>query len=191
GDAIALGSGSVWVGDLGFVTRVDPATGKVLATIHVDSTGQSGVALTDDAVWALGFPGIVRIDPSTNSIVTTIPVAQNVAGGRPSPTVLATGEGAVWVANRVVPPNGVAPSGKRGTVSRIDPRTNAVIATITVGREPFGIAVGDGAVWVGNRTDFTVSRIDPRSNRVTATIKIGNRPQGVAVGAGRVWVSVG
>jgi YVTN family beta-propeller protein len=191
GDAIALGAGSVWVGDLGFVTRVDPATGKVLATIHVDSTGQSGVAVTDEAVWALGFPGIVRIDPKTNAIVTTIPVAQNVAGGGPSPTALATGEGAVWVANRFVPPNGIAPSGKRGTVSRIDPRTNAIVATIPVGYDPFEIAVGEGAIWVANRTGFTVSRIDPRTNHVVATIRIGNRPQGIAVGEGAVWVSVG
>ena len=69
--------------------------------------------------------------------------------------------------------------------------TNAVIATIPVGHEPFGIAAGDGAVWVANRTDFTVSRIDPRTNRVVATIRIGNRPQGIAAGQGAVWVAVG
>ena len=35
-----------------------------------------------------------------------------------------------------------------GTVSRIDPATNEVVATIEVGNAPAGIAVGDGFVWV-------------------------------------------
>jgi YVTN family beta-propeller protein len=190
GDAAALGSGSVWAANLGFLTRVDPDTGKILAVVPVGSTGTSGVAVGGGAVWAIGFPGVVRIDPATNGIVASIPVAQNATGGGPSPTALALGDGALWVANRFVPPQGVSPSPKRGTVSRIDPETNAVVATIPVGHDPFAIAVDDEAVWVANRTDFTVSRIDPRTNRVTATIRIGNRPQGIAAGDGAVWVSV-
>jgi YVTN family beta-propeller protein len=47
------------------------------------------------------------------------------------------GGGAVWVAN----------SGD-GTVSRIDPETNAVVATITIGGTPVGIAFGGETVWV-------------------------------------------
>ena len=93
------------------------------------------------------------------------------------------------MANRFIV-SGVFGSGKRGSVSRIDPQTNAVVARIFVGHEPFAIAAGDGAVWVTNRTDFTVSRIDPRTNTVTATIPIGGRPEGLAVGANMVWVAV-
>jgi YVTN family beta-propeller protein len=190
GDDVALGTGSVWTADSGFVTRVDPSTGRIRAVIPV-GISISGDAVGEGAVWAIGGLGIVRIDPRTNEIVATIPVAQNVTGGGPSPTALAVGDGAVWVANRFVARSGFFSSGKRGTVSRIDTKTNAVVATIPVGHEPFGIGAGDGAVWVANRTDFTVSRIDPRTNRVVATIRIGNRPQGIVAGAGAVWVSVG
>jgi YVTN family beta-propeller protein len=35
-----------------------------------------------------------------------------------------------------------------GTISRIDPASGNVIATIEVGRRPKDIAVGEGAVWV-------------------------------------------
>ena len=77
-------------------------------------------------------------------------------GNGPSPTAVAVSDGAVWVANRFIV-SGVFASGKRGTVSRIDPQTNAVVATITVGHEPFAIAAGYGAVWVTNRTDSTMS----------------------------------
>ncbi len=101
-DSIALGAGSVWVADPGFVTRLDPATGKILALIPVGSSLDHGVAVGDGAIWALGFPGIVRIDPATNAIVASIPVAQNASGGGPSPTAIAFGDGAIWVANRFI-----------------------------------------------------------------------------------------
>jgi YVTN family beta-propeller protein len=35
-----------------------------------------------------------------------------------------------------------------GTVSRIDPETEAVVEVIPVGNRPTGIAFGEGAVWV-------------------------------------------
>jgi YVTN family beta-propeller protein len=77
-----------------------------------------------------------------------------------------------------------------GSVSRIDPRTNAVTRAISVGDAPVALAVGAGAVWVANSGDGTVSRIDPRTNHVIPTIRVGHRPQGVAVAAGVVWVTV-
>jgi YVTN family beta-propeller protein len=54
-----------------------------------------------------------------------------------NPAALAVGNDSVWVAN----------SGD-GSVSRIDPRTNAVTATVAVGHRPQGIAIAAGAVWV-------------------------------------------
>jgi YVTN family beta-propeller protein len=50
---------------------------------------------------------------------------------------VAVGAGAVWVVNR-----------NDGTVSRIDPDRNEVVATIAIGREPRRIAAGGKAVWV-------------------------------------------
>ena len=53
------------------------------------------------------------------------------------PVDVAVGAGAVWVANS-----------RDGTVSRIDPQSKKVVATIHVGGSLRGIAVGAGAVWV-------------------------------------------
>ena len=47
------------------------------------------------------------------------------------------GRGAVWVANQF-----------EYTVSRIDPATNKVVATIKVGIQPTDVAIGEGAMWV-------------------------------------------
>ena len=83
----------------------------------------------------------------------------------------------MWVANSL-----------DGTVSRIDPQTNRVTATIPVGDGPAAIAVGAGGVWVANEFAGTVARIDPATDTVTRTITVGNRPRGVAIAGGLVWV---
>src|SRR4051812_42413274 len=70
------------------------------------------------------------------------------------PRAVAVDENSVWVANRA-----------DGSVLRIDPGTNKVLASIPAGREPYGIAVGAGSVWVANRGDGTVVRIDPGTNK--------------------------
>ena len=51
----------------------------------------------------------------------------------------------------------------------------------------FGVAVGDGSVWVTNNCDGTVSRIDPASNEVVATIDTGTSHARLDVGHGYVW----
>jgi YVTN family beta-propeller protein len=58
-----------------------------------------------------------------------------------APVAIAVGADAVWVANRA-----------DRTVSRIDPRRNAVVKTIDVGAEPVDLVAGLGAVWVVRRT---------------------------------------
>jgi YVTN family beta-propeller protein len=192
--------GAAWTAGAGFVSRLD-SSGKLVRSIRVSPIGaagfesESGIALGEGALWVIGSADIVRIDPSTGEIVARIPIAQNPTGAAPNPTALAVGEGAVWVASRALTFTSTYIKSqvpiRRGTVSRIDPRTNAVVATIPVGADPFGIAVGEGSVWVANRRGFSISRIDPRTNKVVAAIPVGNRPQGVAAGAGAVWVSVG
>jgi YVTN family beta-propeller protein len=99
-------------------------------------------------------------------------------GVGPTPTAVAFGEGAYWVTNA----NG-------DTVSRIDPRTKAVVDAVTVGNGPSGIATGDGAVWVVNSLDGTVSRIDPGTNTVVQRIDVGTQPVGIVYAAGYVWVA--
>jgi YVTN family beta-propeller protein len=164
-------------------------------------------------VWVGTNSGLLeRVDPSRGAVAQTLDTGN-------SPTVIAEGAGAVWVADpeannvaRLDPatgtvsatiPVGNGPSALAvgadavwvadrldDAVVRIDPDTNAVTTTIAVGRSPTGIAVGEGSVWVANSRDGTVSRIDPRSNDVVKTVPVGGSPQRIAVGGGRVWVTV-
>ena len=89
------------------------------------------------------------------------------------------GAGAVWVANSL-----------DGTVTRIDPISNAVKATIPVGDGPNGLAVTPGAIWVSNELAGTIMKIDRARGTVVMTVPIGNRPEGVALGSGALYVAV-
>jgi streptogramin lyase len=63
-DTIALGGGSAWAADPGFVTRLDATTGRILTVIPVGYSHVDAVVVDDGAVWAIGGLGIVRIDPA-------------------------------------------------------------------------------------------------------------------------------
>ena len=95
------------------------------------------------------------------------------------------GFGSVWITT-------TGPKGARGagSVQRIDPQTNKVVVTISIGPTPRFLAAGEGAVWTLNQGDGTVSRIDPATNRLAATIAAAVPGGGgdIAAGAGRVWV---
>src|SRR5579864_7014622 len=66
----------------------------------------------------------------------------------------------VWISNK-----------PRDRVVRLNPKTNAVAATIQVGKRPCsGLAVGFGSLWVPNCGDQTLSRVDLKTGGIIATI---------------------
>jgi YVTN family beta-propeller protein len=91
---------------------------------------------------------------------------------------MAADDSAVWVHN-----------GDTGTLLRIDPKTNAVIATIPVGDGAGGVAIGNGAIWVAHTRQ--ISRIDPQTNQIVATIALGwqDNADALAASAEAVWVT--
>jgi DNA-binding beta-propeller fold protein YncE len=74
-----------------------------------------------------------------------------------------------------------------GTVTRIDPSANRVVATIRTGGRPVHVAADERSVWVAYPLDTLVRRIDPLTNTVAGTVRVA-QPQGVAIGFGSVWV---
>ncbi len=88
----------------------------------------------------------------------------------------------------------IANSGS-GTVSVIDTEIRAVVVTVAVGNEPFGVAVNAAGTraYVGNRASNSVSVIDGATQTVVSTVAVGVEPIGVAVNpAGtRVYVANG
>jgi peptide/nickel transport system substrate-binding protein len=77
-----------------------------------------------------------------------------------------------------------------GNVSRVDPMTNSVTATVPTGDGPTAVAVDARGVWVSNEFGGTLVRIDPRTNQLVRRIAVGNQLQGIANAGGHVLVSV-
>jgi streptogramin lyase len=110
--------------------------------------------------------------PPGGHIVATIP---DPAG----PVGVEAGFGSVWAAN-----------GPAGTIIRIDPTSNKVVATIQTGRPVCCLAFGAGAVWAASFATDTVIRIDPATNSVAdAFPSRGLAPEGITFGDGYVWVA--
>jgi YVTN family beta-propeller protein len=125
--SLAVGGGSLWVAnhDAGTVTRIDQASGTVVADIPVPSEPHR-VAYGAGAVWVGNWHdnSVSRIDPATNRVVgSPIPIGAHHAGN------LVVGGGGVWVTSdyRV---DGAA---EDVVVVRIDPQTNRAVETVAVG----------------------------------------------------------
>jgi DNA-binding beta-propeller fold protein YncE len=89
---------------------------------------------------------------------------------------LAADDTAIWAHN------------PEGTVTRIDPKTNAVVATIDVGRGFGQMAIGSNAIWVVNHDYATISKIDPQTNKVVDTIDLHGPFGALTVTPDAVWV---
>jgi DNA-binding beta-propeller fold protein YncE len=74
------------------------------------------------------------------------------------------------------------------SVAVVDPTSNTLVDAVKVGGRPAGIAVGRGAIWVGNSQHQTLVRIDPATRRVTRTIGLPVDPWRIAIGADAIWV---
>jgi YVTN family beta-propeller protein len=173
GAATAPGAAAGTVHRRRLTVSVGAAVLLVLVLAAVVMAARGGRATHGRASRPTTIPG-----DAVGAISSSSGAIRAVVSLRTSPSSLAAGDGGVWVANANV-----------GTVSRIDPRTRAVVETIPVGSSPSGIAVGPRAVWVTNNGIGTVARIDPAVDRVVQTIPVGNAPAGVAVGHGSVWVA--
>jgi YVTN family beta-propeller protein len=127
------------------------------------------------SLWAASCSenNVLRIDRNSGAIIARIQSGVSDPHGEIS---LAAGDGSIWIL-----------SDKNGILSRIDPASNQVSATIPVLPNSFCAAFGFDAVWVTNTDDGSVQRIDPLTNKVTATIKVGPIPHFLAAGEGGVW----
>jgi YVTN family beta-propeller protein len=124
--------------------------------------------------------GLATSEPSQPSSTrgAALPVLATISLPMAGGVQIATGFGAVWLRLH------------DGSVARLDPVTNRLVATIAVGSGEFGdIAAGEGGVWVSTFDEDKLSRIDPATNRVVGNVQVGTNPEGLAFTPGAVWVA--
>jgi YVTN family beta-propeller protein len=154
--SLAAGGGSLWVAnhDAATVTRINPASGKVVADIPVPSEPHR-VAYGAGAAWVGNWHdnSVSRIDPATNRVVgSPIPIGSHPAGN------LVVGAGSVWVTSDYR----VDAAPEDVVVVRVDPKVNRAVETIAVGGHPIDVAATEGAVWVSVADPGKVLRIAVR-----------------------------
>ena len=150
--AVLVAEGSVWVANRGdgTISRIAPATNKVIATIAVEA---NPTRLTADAgaVWVATPQSLQRIDPTTNQVVQTFPF--RIGAGD-----LLAADGCLWM------------SLDDGTVRRLNPADGQQLASIPAASKGAALlASGRGSLWAGYSN--IVVAIDLQDAHVTARIK--------------------
>lgn len=170
--------GAIWVGThagaKATVVKIDPAIDEVTATVDVSqplAIGRLSLADGVGAVWALDGEGnLTKIEPLSGKAVARFAVG---AG-----TGLAVGEGAVWVADNL-----------HDAISKLDPETGEVLATIELASAPDVIAFLDGKLWAVDSGAATVTTIDVSTLQPGRSIGVARGPIAIAGGLGSVWVA--
>ena len=172
---VAVGAGAVWITDENSQTllQISPQYGEI-TRIPLPAQGLSrpgvggGVAIGAGSVWvAQGLSRIVRIDPASGRVESAVLV--------PDAREVAFGDGAIWVG-----------SSDTGVLTKIDPRTGAVVATARIGPWICCLAVGGGYVWAANDTGIWKLGSD---GRVLGTISTPSQTANIYFGDGALWVA--
>jgi DNA-binding beta-propeller fold protein YncE len=174
---------AVWVANDGLATpdipslsRIDPASNKVVATIPLGPTSaccalHMGVTVAGGAVWVVVPQAnmLVRIDPANNQkTIFKLDYPPCAYVDADATTAWSTGGACADV------------------VGRIDVRTHALRKLVEP--HPIGLKVAFGRVWVASLAAANVDQIDRRTHQVVARLPVGGFPIHLAVGFGSVWV---
>lgn len=194
-DGVAVSADGMW-GQLAYqhaIVLIDPDTNSVVRRIEVDATPYR-VLEAGDKLWISDFENseVLRLDLQTGAeeIRRTVPGATEMRIGAEGLWVAehdgyvtrldpATGEqlARVWVGGRPGVNLGLgsvwAASDDEKRLYRIDPRTNAIVATIELPSNGRDALVVGGSVWIAvgpqrgdcERSSYLV-RIDPSSNAI-------------------------
>lgn len=181
------------------------------AEIKLEAT-PSGVAFTTEALVATGNT-VQRIDAKTNKPGEAIAGLNNACGGLinalanlwvvncGSKTVakvslkpakiektIETGTGTAAPAIAASTDSIWILSDDKSTLSRVDPKDNAVVAEIRLATGCNSILFAETSLWITCPGADKVLRVDPRTNLVDKRIEVPGTPSAIAFGEASIWV---
>jgi DNA-binding beta-propeller fold protein YncE len=169
-------SESIWIPAQDGLQRIDPKAKE--SKFGEPITGMSkpcgGLVSAFTSIWtpACGDRTLARVDAKAGKVNATI--ASGTGAARPA--IAATAD-SVWMFTDA-----------RGTLSRIDPLENRVVAELRVHADCNTLAFGEAALWTTCPAENRVLRVDPQTNLVDKSIEIAGGPAAIAIGEGSVWV---
>jgi DNA-binding beta-propeller fold protein YncE len=176
--ALAVSPEAVWVTDRDSVSRIDPQSRTVAATIPYpggDAFDGSDIAAAYGSIWVtgLGSSKLVRISPATNTVIASVTV--------PSASGVTAAAGRIWVASR-----------NEKKLVQFDPAANAAVGEVALDLAPDRIVANDRNLWVTHSKGNAVSRVDPATAKRTWTTRLGRGgccPFFLAEDGDSVWVT--
>ncbi|HEX4487054.1 MAG TPA: hypothetical protein VH088_12350 [Terriglobales bacterium] len=154
------------------VTQLLVATNTIGLKITV-ADPCSGLIAAFGSLWipSCGSHSLVRADLKTAMAQATIPAAPADSEG-----CIAANTDSIWLATSA-----------KGVLSRIDPKTNSILAEIAIPSGSFCPVFADNFVWITSTQNNLLTKVDPSTNKVLAQIKIGKNPRFASAGAGSIW----
>ena len=175
-DWVLVTDDSVWVGGSKpySVQRIDPSTNKIVAKIRLPGEACSGLAFGFGSVWVPvcgKHPSLARVDVNTNAISAMLPISTAGAEGG-----ITASSDSIWI----VPD-------KKGTLTRIDPRSNAVRQRIAIPPGSYNPLFSGGMIWITGVDSNVLTVVDASSGDVLASLPVGPKPRFLTSGNGSVW----
>jgi DNA-binding beta-propeller fold protein YncE len=169
--------GSVWIANhrIKQISRVDPASGKTIATMPA-GTGVGWSTPDQDAVWFVGYEDgtVTRVDPNTNkSTIFKSPYPALCGQSAAVP-------GALWV----------DACGDTTLLARIDTTTHQVTAQIPAGNGVDSMVADGTTIWAATYNPAQILQIDGTTGTVLKRIPVSGCPQvtPASISGGYLWV---
>jgi streptogramin lyase len=217
--SVLANADAIWVVGYGgpaeaAIYRVEPGTGRVVATI-AGTELCCDLAADEGGLWAVDPRGaVLRVDPATNTIVRRVDVAMD----RNAHINAVYAGGSVWVSSDTTPLTRVdARTGARTTIDTgggvpflgrdgkvwgaaadrlwvVDAGTGRVDRQVPLADsiEVLSLELAFDAIWVGIRRTGRVGavvKLDPTSGQVLAELREISIPARIAAGFGSVWIT--
>ena len=175
-DWVAITPDAVWVGSTGpdAVSRIDPKTNTVTATVKLGGAPCAGLATGLGSLWVPlcgQLPTLAKVDIKTGTLTKVFKVGPAAAEGG-----VATSPDSVWLV-----------IDKSGTLARIDPITGAIRQKIHVPPGSYNPRYSDGRIWVTRADGSEITSIDAATGTKIVTIATGPGPRFLTDGNGAVW----
>jgi virginiamycin B lyase len=170
---VAFGAGSVWiiVNRSGDLVRVDPDSGRILATYKTPA-GSYNPTFSEGTIWVSHAEGadLTGVEATTGKTTATIATG-------PNPRFLTAGAGAIWTLNQ-----------GDGSVTRADVRTRQT-SSIELNTPGHGgdIAFGAGMIWT-TMPKMPLSGIDARAGKLSCQWA-GPGGDSLGLGHGAIWLT--
>lgn len=175
-DWVLVTDDAVWVGgsEPYSVQRIDPVSDQIVAKIRLPGEACSGLAFGFGSIWVPvcgTAPSLIRVDVKTNTISAILPVSTAGEEGG-----IAVSGDSVWIVTDA-----------KGTLARIDPRTNAVRQRVAVPAGSYNPIFSDGVIWITGVERNLLTAVDAFSGDVLKSVAVGPKPRFLTSGGGSIW----